>query len=267
MHIKPKKRLGQNFLIDKNIQKKIIESCEFSQSDIVLEIGAGRGEMTSLIAEKVAFVYALEIDVDLCKILKHNLANLKNVEIINQNILKFDFKNYFRKIKKRIKVAGNIPYYITTPIIERLLEYKDKIEVIFIAVQKEFASRLISGPDRKEYGSLSCFLQYYTKPQIMFFISKNCFRPVPKVDSCFLKLSIRRTPPVKIKDEKLFFNLIRTSFNQRRKTLRNSLKDIIPKQQKLEMFFEKYAIDRNIRPENLALSDFAHLSECVSPSY
>lgn len=276
MYIKPKKRLGQNFLIDRNIQKKIIAACELGPYDNVLEIGAGCGELTRLITTDVAGVYALEIDPYLCQVLKCSLKGHPNVKIINKDILKFNLRRYFRKLENKInpvrntsypenkisngiKVIGNIPYYITTPIIEHLLEYRDRINTIFITIQKEPAIRMTATPGSKDYGSFSCFLQYYTEPKILFLIKKTCFRPVPKVDSCFMRLEMRKEPPVKVNNEKLFFKIIRAAFNKRRKVLRNSLKSVIP-QQKLGAFFNKYSINSNIRPEDLALEDFANLT-------
>ena len=182
MHIKPKKSLGQNFLVDKNIQKKIIVYLEIKPDDIILEIGAGRGELTNLIAKEAEKVYALEIDNSLCGILKENLKSYSNVEIINRDILKFNLRAYFRNLKQNLKVFGNIPYYISSPIIEHLFNYRNKIESIFITVQKEFAKRVTAIPGSKEYGSLSCFVQYYAKPKIIFNIKKASFFPVPKVD-------------------------------------------------------------------------------------
>lgn len=261
MRLKPKKRLGQNFLIDSNIREKIIEHCKLCPDDFVLEIGSGRGEITGLIAERAAKVLAVEIDRDLCEVSEDNLKSLSNAEVVNQDILKLDFTKYLEKSKK-IKVIGNIPYYITTPIIERLLELKDLIESIFITVQKEFALRAAAQAGSKDYGSLSCFLQYYTSPKILFTIKKTCFSPVPKVDSCLLELKIREKPPVETGDEDLFFNIIRAAFNKRRKTLRNSLKEIIP-QNKLELFFEKYKINRKVRAEELTLFDFANLTKTL----
>lgn len=260
MRVKAKKRLGQNFLADTNIQRKIIESCGFNPCDSVLEIGAGTGEMTRLIYPLVKDLTALEIDPALCGILKENLKGAGNLKIINADILKFDFEDHFGKIKRKIKVAGNIPYYITTPIIQRLLEYRRMIDSIFITVQKEFALRVSSPAGSKDYGSLSCFVQYYSQPKIAFTIPKNCFRPKPKVDSCLLKLKLREEPAVETRDEKLFFKIIRAAFNKRRKTLRNSLKDVVAKEA-LEAFFKDYGIDKNIRPERLGLADFANLAE------
>ena len=260
MYLKPKKRLGQNFLIDRNIQNKIINACNFRSSDTVLEIGAGRGELTGLIAERVNKVYAFEIDRDLCCILKDNLINHKNAAIINKDFLKVDLREYFKKSDDKVRVIGNIPYYITTPIIEYLLKYKHNLEIIFLTVQKEFALRMLSKAGNKDYGSFSCFIQYYTRPKKLFFITRTCFKPAPKVDSCFLQLEMRQEPPVKIENEELLFKIIRATFNKRRKTLRNSLKGIISLEG-LEEFFVKYDIDSNIRPESLTLEDFAKLSK------
>lgn len=256
MYFKPKKSLGQNFLIDKNIQRKIIRVCGFNRQDIILEIGAGRGELTQLIAKEVKQVYALEIDRRLSEILKDNLRDYVNAEIICQDILKFDLESLFAE--QKLKVIGNIPYYITTPIIEHLLRYRDKIDSIFLTVQKELAERITVGCGSKQYSAFSCFLQYYTLPELLFSIKNNCFKPVPKVDSCFLKLKLREKPAVEVENEVLLFTIIRTAFNQRRKILRNSLKEIIP-QDNLENFFAAFKISPNIRPEQLKLQDFADL--------
>lgn len=262
MRIKPKKSLGQNFLIDENIRRKIIACLELKPSDIVLEIGSGRGELTALIAQRTAKLYALEIDNELCIQLKSNLKGYSNAVIINKDILEFNLKKHFSRLgykNSRIKVFGNIPYYICSPIIEHLLKYREKIESIFITVQREFARRITASPGSKEYGAFSCFVQYYTQAKIVLNIKKTCFFPKPKVDSSLLRLSVRLNPSVHLKDEGLFFKIIRAAFNQRRKILRNSLKEIIPPG-KLEEFFEKYGIDSKIRPEDLSLEDFAHLS-------
>lgn len=259
MFYKPKKYLGQNFLIDKNIQKKIISFCNFDPEDTVLEIGSGRGELTRLIKDRVAQIYALEIDRSLCDILRKEFGGIKNIKIINQDILKFNINKYFQKTKNKIKIVGNIPYYITSPIMERLLAYKDKINSIFITVQKELAVRMAAKSGSKDYGVFSCFVQYHCIPQILFLIKKNSFFPVPKVDSSFLRLEIRQAPAVKVKDEKLFFKIIRSAFNQRRKTMKNSLRGVIP-EEKLSVFFSEFAIDKNIRPEQLSLQRFANLS-------
>lgn len=259
MHIKPKKSLGQNFLVDKNIQRKIIDACALKPSDIVLEIGSGRGELTQYLALKAREVFALELDAQLSQALKDKFKDFANVEIIKQDILKLNLNKYFAKCKTQVKVIGNIPYYITTPIIEHLLKYKGKIGVIFLTVQKEFGQRITALAGSKIYGAFSCFMQYHTKPKIIFMIKKNSFFPSPKVDSCFLRLDIRPKAPFRLKDEGLLFKIIRAAFNQRRKTLRNSLKGVILPE-KLNDFFKEYNIDPNIRPEALTVRDFATLT-------
>ena len=258
MRIKPKKRLGQNFLVNKNIRGKIAGLLGLTHSDTVLEIGAGRGELTRLIAQKAKKVIALEIDPCLCAILRDNLNGLSNVEIINRDVLKFDLDSRLPKPGGKLKVFGNIPYYISTPIIERFFEHRDRIDSIFITVQKEFARRMCAKPGSKDYGAFSCFVQYYSEPKMLLEISKGSFFPVPKVDSCLVRLKMRDKPAVDAQDEALLFKVIRSAFNQRRKILRNSLQGVIF-EAKLEEFFRKYGIERNIRPERLSLHDFACL--------
>jgi 16S rRNA (adenine1518-N6/adenine1519-N6)-dimethyltransferase len=263
MRIKPKKRLGQNFLVDANIREKIIAACNLSAADVVLEIGTGKGEITALLAAQAGSVISLELDPLLYKILHSRLAGVKNVEVVHANVLKFDFESFFLLVNARVKVVGNIPYYITTPIVELLIAHREKISAAYIMVQKEFAQRAVASPGSKTFGALSCFIQYYTVPRILFPISKASFSPAPKVDSCFMELTMLREPAVKVNDEALFRKVIRAGFNQRRKTLRNSLEDVIP-QQKLSDFFARYGIDQNIRPECMSLADFANLANCNS---
>jgi len=259
MHIQPKKRLGQNFLVDKNMQRKIIESCGFTSADFILEIGAGTGELTKLAAKKVKKIYALEIDFSLCNSLESSLAgSSNNIEVICQDILKLDLKKRFIRLKKRLKIIGNIPYYISSPIVEHLFKFREQIDTVFITVQRELAMRMTARPGSKEYGSFSCFVQYYTEPKIILNIKKTCFFPRPKVDSCFLKMAIRRQPLLAKKEERLLFKIIRAAFNQRRKTLKNSLAGIILPQ-KLEVYFNKFGIDNRKRPEDLSLEDFKNL--------
>lgn len=261
MRISPKKSLGQNFLIDQNIRNKIVNSLGLKQADVVFEIGAGRGELTSLIAEQVNKIYALEIDRRLHCLLTESLASYSNLQLINQDILKFDLAEYIKeeKIAGKVKVFGNIPYYISSPIIEHLFKFRKLISAIYISVQKEFAQRVAASPGSKDYGSFSCFVQYYAEPKIIFNISKNCFCPAPKVDSSFLELAIRDKPKVFVKDETLFFKIIRAAFNQRRKILRNSLGEIVSGQI-LSEFFKKSGFDKGVRPERLSLDDFALLA-------
>lgn len=258
MRIKPKKRLGQNFLIDKNIQKKIIEGLELKHSDTVLEIGSGRGEFTAPIADRVKKVYAVEIDTDLYSALEENIKGYPNVVLIKEDILKIKLEKYFSNVKGKLKVFGNIPYYISTPIIEKIFKFRIKFNEIYITVQKEFAKRIVAQPGSKIYGSLSCFVQYYTEPKIVFEIKRGSFYPAPKVDSCFLKLTFRKKTPLRKDKEKILFRIIRAAFSQRRKALRNSLKRVFPKE-KLEAYLQNYSIDKNTRPEDLTHQDFTNL--------
>lgn len=262
MHIQPKKSLGQNFLTDKNIQKKIIRACRLTNEDIILEIGAGLGGFSAQLAPYVKKVYALEIDSRLYPYLEQNLSAHENCKIIKSDILKFDITKFLleEKIKQKIKVIGNIPYYISSPIIEHLINYRNNISEVSMTVQKEFGRRVCAFSGSKEYGSFSCFVQYYAVCRILFEISKGCFRPVPKVDSAFLSLKFREKPAVKVDEEAGLFKLIRSAFNQRRKTLRNSLEGLLG-QQELARFLDSSGLDKNVRPEDLSLEQFAMLYE------
>lgn len=261
MRIQPKKRLGQNFLIDQNIKNKIVNSLRLQPSDIVMEIGVGQGELTGLISKVVDKIYGLEIDKRLYALLNKSFKASENIQIINQDILKLNLAEFadLAKIDRPIKVFGNIPYYISSPIIEHLLKFRDKISAVFITVQKEFARRVVSLPGSKDYSSFSCFVQYYTEPKIIFDISRNCFKPRPKVDSSLMELRIRAREAVNVNDERLFFKIIRGAFNQRRKTLRNSLRGIVSGSA-LNEFFAKTGLDSRVRPERLTLENFALLA-------
>ena len=266
MYIKPKKSLGQNFLIDKNIQKKIIRACNLSKEDIVLEIGSGRGDLTVQLAQSAKKVYALEIDQCLFPLLEMGLIKHDNCQLIKADILKFDISKFLleNKIKQKIKVIGNIPYYISSPIIEHLIKHRQVICAAFLTVQKEFGQRVKAVPGSKVYGSFSCFAQYYCACSMLFEVRRNCFRPAPNVDSGFLSLEFRQAPLVLVQDEENFFKLIRTAFNQRRKTLRNSLDGLVA-QDRLKDFLQRAGIDKNVRPEDLSLEQFASLSNYLNP--
>lgn len=250
---KPRKSLGQNFLVDQNIAHKIIQACKLQQSDRVLEIGPGLGQLTQRIAPLVKEVLGVELDRHLCENLEKNLK-FDNIKLTCQDILQFDFRKFIFKVK----VIGNLPYYISTPIISRLLEHKEKISAIYIALQKELGERVVASPGGKEYGAFTCFVQYHTEPRILFNITKGCFRPQPKVDSVFLELKIRERPAIEVTDEDLFFKLIRQAFNQRRKTISNGLAGLFPKTD-LKVILEKARINPQSRPERLSLDDFARI--------
>ncbi len=261
MYIKPKKSLGQNFLIDKNIQNKIIRACNLTCEDIVLEIGSGKGDLTLSLAQKAKKVYALEIDQRLYSLFEMKLMKHDNCCLLKADILKFDISKFLQenKIKQKIKIIGNIPYYISSPIIEHLIKHRQVIRAAFLTVQKEFGQRAKAAAGSKVYGSFSCFVQYYCACKMLFEIRRNCFQPAPNVDSCFLSLEFRKEPPVLVQDEGVLFKLIRTAFNQRRKTLKNSLEGLVA-QDRLKNFFQEADIDKNVRPEDLSLEQFASLS-------
>jgi 16S rRNA (adenine1518-N6/adenine1519-N6)-dimethyltransferase len=255
----PKKSLGQNFLRDGRARQRIIAACGFSGGDIVLEIGPGTGALTPLIAERVKKVYAVELDRNLAAGLEAAYAASPSVSIITGDILRFDPTAIAGSHSEKLVVFGNIPYYITSPIIEHLFDFRHVIKVIFLTVQKEFARRICAVPGSKEYGSFSCYAQYYTKPEILFDIKRNSFYPAPRVDSSFIRLMVRDQPAVSVRDEQRLFSVIRHAFQQRRKTIRNSLKDIVTREE-LDAFFSRSRIDPNTRPERLSLQDFAQLS-------
>lgn len=253
---KPRKSLGQNFLTDKNIITKIISACGLQKNDAILEIGSGPGQLTAEICPKVKSVLAVELDCNLCEKLENNLK-FSNLRIICQDILELDFKT----IKSKVKVIGNLPYYISTPIIGHLLAHQEKIEAIYISLQKELGERLVASPGGKEYGAFTCFVQYHTQPKILFKISKGCFKPQPKVESVFMELKIREKPAVEVNEE-LFFKIIHSAFNQRRKTISNALRGLFSKAD-LMAILEKAQINPHDRAERLSLSDFARLTDFV----
>lgn len=255
MHQKPKKSLGQNFLSDKNIQAKIIKYSVPKETENVLEIGPGRGELTRLLLERAKRVIAVEIDKGLCLLLAEKFSAYKNFELINADILKLDLSKF-----GKLKVIANLPYYISSPAIAHILNYRKSIKEAYLTLQKELARRLCSPSGTKDYGAISCLVQYYSQARILFPISNSCFWPRPKVDSCFVELKMLPKPKVKVKNEKLFFKLIRLAFNQRRKLLKNSLSSLLP-QIRLAHCFEASGLKQKTRAEDLSLSDFARLAD------
>ena len=263
------KKYGQNFLIDGNVLQKIVEAAEIEADDCVLEIGPGIGTMTRALAERAEKVTAVEIDTELIPILKETLDGCRNVDIINEDILKLDLRSYIHEhfAGKSVKVVANLPYYITTPVIMELLEGKYPFTSITIMVQKEVALRMCTGPGSKDYGALSLAVQYYANPVIVAEVPPNCFIPRPKVSSTIIRLDILQDKSVRVRDEELLFKLIRASFNQRRKTLVNGLNNFsglnYSKEQIAEAL-EKLGLQSNVRGEALTLSEFAALADELS---
>jgi len=262
------KRYGQNFLIDSNILEKIVQAADIEKEDMVLEIGPGIGTMTQYLAEYAREVIAVEIDRMLIPILKETLFGYDNVTVINEDILKVDIAALAEEKngKKPVKIVANLPYYITTPIIMSLFESNVPLESITIMVQKEVADRMQAGPGTKDYGALSLAVQYYAKPEVMFLVSPNCFMPKPKVGSAVIRLTRHRENFVQAGDEKYMFKLIRAAFNQRRKTLVNSLshemKENLTKEQ-IGNALERMNLSPSIRGEALTLSQFIELANLL----
>ena len=264
------KRFGQNFLIDTRVLDKIISASGITKDDMILEVGPGIGTMTQYLCESARKVIAVEIDKNLIPILENDtLKEYDNVRVINEDILKLDINKLVEEENdgKPIKVVANLPYYITTPIIMGLFESHVPIESITIMVQKEVADRMQVGPGTKDYGALSLAVQYYAKPEIIANVPPNCFMPRPNVGSAVIKLTRHEQVPVEVKDEKLMFKLIRAAFNQRRKTLQNSINNSpelsLSKDQVVEAL-DKMGLSQTIRGEALSLEQFAELANHLS---
>lgn len=263
------KKFGQNFLVDTHVLEHIVESAKITKDDVVLEIGPGIGTMTQYLAENAGKVIAIEIDDNLIPILQDTLSAYDNVRVIHQDVLKVDLKRLAEEENggRKFKVVANLPYYITTPIIMGLFEKQVPIESITIMVQKEVADRMQVGPGTKDYGALSLAVQYYAKPKIVMEVSPNCFMPRPNVGSAVIRLERHEVNPVSVKDEQLMFKLIRASFNQRRKTLANGLKnaaELYFTKEEIEDAITKMGLPLTIRGEALTLEEFAKLSDIFS---
>ncbi len=263
------KKFGQNFLVDSNILEKIVKESGITKDDMVLEIGPGIGTMTQYLCENAGKVVAVEIDKNLIPILENDtLSSYDNVKIINEDILKVDINKLVNEENggKPIKVVANLPYYITTPIIMGLFESHVPMESITIMVQKEVADRMQVGPGTKDYGALSLAVQYYAKPEIVAVVPPTCFMPKPNVASAVIRLTKHENPPVDVKDESLMFKLIRASFNQRRKTLQNSINnspDLHFSKDEVVGALEKMGLSATVRGEALTLEQFAELANLL----
>lgn len=267
-HFSFQKKFGQNFLIDTHVLDKIIRSAEITKEDVVLEIGPGIGTMTQYLACAAKKVVAVEIDKALIPILNDTLADYDNVRIINDDVLKVDIARLTEEENggRPIKVVANLPYYITTPIIMGLFENHVPIKSITVMVQKEVADRMQVGPGTKDYGALSLAVQYYARPYIVANVPPNCFMPRPKVGSAVIRLEKYDRPPVQVDDEKLMFRIIRASFNQRRKTLANGLKNSAEldfTKEEIEAAIEALGKGVSVRGETLTLEEFAQLSNIL----
>lgn len=259
-----KKGLGQNFLTSGTVLQDIVEAAEIE--DGVLEIGPGFGVLTAALAEKADKVVALEVDQRLPEILSFTLAGYSNVKVLLQDVLKTDLKALLEEEfgDRRVSVAANLPYYITTPILTRLIEQRLPLKNIVVMVQKEVAQRICAAPGTKDYGAISVLCQYYTVPEVVTVVPAGLFVPPPKVDSAVLKLAVRPEPAVQVADQKIFFRTVKGAFSQRRKTLLNCLVSAfsIPKPE-LAALLEENGITPTRRGETLSLDEFARLSDAL----
>ena len=262
--ISPQKKYGQNFLINDLTLEKIIENADINPSDLVIEIGPGLGNLTKRLCSKAGHVIAIEIDTNMVKILNSEYGYIKNLTILNEDVMKVDLKEIISKFSdfNKVKVVANLPYYITTPIVMKLLEEKPGIDLIEIMVQKEVAERICATPTGRDYGSITVSINYYSKPEYLFTVKADCFLPPPNVDSAVVMLKVLDKPQFNV-DEKLLFSVIKSSFLMKRKTLLNSLGTAningVDKN-KLSKILEELNIPLDIRAERLSLEDFVNIT-------
>lgn len=269
-NIKANKALGQNFLINENVLEKIVESSEIEKDDLVIEIGPGLGTLTKYLLEKAGKVICIELDKKMIKILEDRFSLYDNFEVRNQDVLKVDLKEVIKKEKenrfiKNVKIVANLPYYITTPIIMKLLEDELDLESITVMIQKEVADRLIAIPGEKDTGAITYSVYYYSIAEGILEVDNNSFVPEPEVISKVIKLNIRKKPPVEVKNKEVMFKIIKSAFMQRRKTLLNALtntKVFINKEEGIKIL-QELNLSENVRAENLSIQDFANITNII----
>ena len=269
-NIKANKALGQNFLIEENVLKKIVESSEIEKDDLVIEIGPGLGTLTKYLLEKAGKVICIELDKKMIKILDDRFSLYENFEVKNQDVLKVDLRKMIKQEKenisiKNVKIVANLPYYITTPIIMKLLEDELDLESITVMIQKEVADRLIAIPGNKDTGAITYSVYYYSISEGILEVDSDSFVPEPEVTSKVIKLNIRKKPPVEVKNKEVMFKIINSAFMQRRKTLLNALtntKVFINKEEGIKIL-QKLGLSENVRAENLSLQDFANITNII----
>ena len=272
--IKANKNLGQNFLIDEQVVKDIVDGAQINDEDLVIEIGPGLGTLTAFLVEKAKKVICIELDKKMIKILNDRFIAYNNIELINDDVLRVDLNQIIREEKqniniKNVKIVANLPYYITTPIIMKLIENKLDIESITIMIQKEVADRIIEIPSGKNTGAITYTVYYYCEGKKIRDVENTSFIPMPEVTSEVINLKLRKEPYVKVESEKVFFNIIKSSFMQRRKTLLNALVNtgvFKNKEEGLE-FLNQLNFDENVRAENLTINDFAALCNLFCKKY
>lgn len=264
------KKLGQNFLVDDNVINEIVHTSNITNEDLIIEIGPGLGTLTKELLEKAGKVISIELDNRMIAILKDRFLMYKNFEIINEDVLKVDLNNLIKENKenehvKSVKIVANLPYYITTPIIMKLLEEKLDIEAITVMIQKEVADRLTEIPGGKNSGAITYTVYYYAKAGEVLTVPNHSFIPEPEVESAVIKLTIRKEPVIKVEDEHKFFSLIKASFMQRRKTLLNAISNsgLNIEKEKIEQILKDLNIDTRVRGEALTIEQFAEISKRI----
>lgn len=269
-NIKANKSLGQNFLIKEEVVEQIVESAKIEKEDLVIEVGPGLGSLTKYLLEKAGKVICIELDKKMIEILNDRFFLYSNFELLNQDVLKVDLKELIQKEKlegkiKHVKIVANLPYYITTPIMMKLLEEQLEIESITVMIQKEVADRLITVPGEKETGAITYTVYYYATAQGVIEVQKDSFIPEPEVTSKVITLKIRKKPPVQTKSNEMMFKIIKNAFMQRRKTLANALVNtkIFTNKEEAVQALKEIGLDENIRAEKLTLEDFANLSNKI----
>lgn len=260
--LRANKKLGQNFLINESIIYDILKKANVTKEDVVIEIGPGLGSLTKELINNAKKVIAIELDPNMIDILKSRFGIFDNFEVIYGDVLKIDLEELIKGYDS-VKVVANLPYYITTPIIMKLLEDKLKIKSITVMVQKEVGERICATHKDKEYGAITVSVQYYSEPQIIIDVPKENFLPAPEVDSCVIRLDMREKPPVSLKDEKLFFRLVKGAFTQRRKTINNSLTCSGKSKEEIMAALNKLGIDSKLRAENLSIQQYADIANTL----
>ena len=260
--LRANKKLGQNFLINESIIYDIVKKANVTKEDVVIEIGPGLGSLTKELINNAKKVIAIELDPNMIDILKSRFGIFDNFEVIYGDVLKIDLEELIKGYDS-VKVVANLPYYITTPIIMKLLEDRLKIKSITVMVQKEVGERICATYKDKEYGAITVSVQYYSEPQIIIDVPKENFLPAPEVDSCVIRLDMREKPPVSLKDEKLFFRLVKGAFTQRRKTINNSLTCSGKSKEEIMAALNKLGIDSRLRAENLSIQQYADIANTL----
>jgi 16S rRNA (adenine1518-N6/adenine1519-N6)-dimethyltransferase len=259
---KPKKSLGQNFLVDENIARKIVGSLKLTSEDVVVEIGPGQGALTKYIIDNVLKILAVEIDIRVAEKLKSEFLS-KNIEIINQDFLEFGYREIFKKYKRKFRLVGNLPYHLTSPILFKAFENRRYISDFTFMIQKEVAHRIVGKKGTKSYGILAVLTQFYGKPEILFNVSSSCFYPKPKVTSTVVRLDFSQGIPYRV-DEGLFKIVVKTTFGKRRKTIRNGLKYLPFDEQMNDRIIDSLNYPLQKRPEQLSIEDFVTLTNRIS---